>query len=130
MRPSRSGMGAPRGAALSFAILAGCASAPGRLEAPRAMFGIEIAPYAMVEECMALEPGERVGYRFDARLPLAFNVQYRDGNAVVLPVSREHTASESGDFSADRKRVYCLTWEAGAEGNTVNYRINPWPRQQ
>lgn len=92
------------------------------------MFGVEIAPYAMIEECMTLESGERVGYRFDARLPLTFNVQYHDGNAVILPVSRERTTSESGDFSADRSQVYCLTWEAGADGNVVSYRINPWPR--
>ncbi len=94
------------------------------------MLGAKIAPYAMIEECMALEPGERVAYRFEARLPVAFNVQFHDGNAVVLPVSRDRTTSESGDFSADRKQVYCLTWEAGAEGSIVDYRINQWPRLQ
>ncbi|MDQ6916488.1 MAG: hypothetical protein M3023_01545 [Pseudomonadota bacterium] len=128
MRPSRSGIGAKRGAALLIAILAGCASAPGRLAAPRAMFGVQIAPYATVEECMSLAPGERVGYRFDARPPVAFSVHFHDGNAVIVPVARDRTTSESGDFSADRKQVYCLTWEAGAEGSVVDYRINPWPR--
>jgi hypothetical protein len=118
------------GAAFWIAVTAGCASAPSRLDAPRAMFGVELAPYATTEECMVLEPGERIGYRFEARFPVAFNVHFREDNAVVMPISRDATTSESGDFAADRKQVYCLAWEAGAEGSVLNYRVNPWPRQQ
>jgi hypothetical protein len=123
-------LGAIQGAAFWIAMTAGCASAPGRLEAPRAVFGLELAPYATTEECIVLEPGERIGYRFEARFPVAFNVHFREDNAVVMPISRDATTSESGDFAADRKEVYCLAWEAGAEGSVLNYRVNPWPRQQ
>ncbi len=115
--------------ATCIAIMAGCATAPGRLVAPRAVFGIDLAPYAALEECMALEAGERVGYRFDAKLPVAFNVHFHDGNAVIMPVTRNRTTAESGDFSADRSQVYCLTGEAGADGSVIDYRISPWKRQ-
>jgi hypothetical protein len=108
----------------------GCASAPARLQAPKAVFGLELAPYATVEECVALEPGERIAYRFESRLPVAFNVHFHDNNAVILPLTRDGTTSESGDFAADRKQLYCLTWEAGAEGSVLDYRVSPWPQPQ
>jgi hypothetical protein len=115
------------GAALWLAMMAGCASAPGRLEAPKAVVGLELKPYAVIEECIALEPGERIAYRFDARLPVAFNVHFHDANAVIMPMTRDGATSESGDFAADRKQIYCLMWEAGAEGSVLDYRISPWP---
>jgi hypothetical protein len=118
------------GAAFWIAMTTGCASAPARLQAPKAVFGLELAPYATVEECVALEPGERIAYRFESRLPVAFNVHFRDNNAVILPLTRDRTTSESGDFAADRKQLYCLTWEAGAEGSVLDYRVSPWPRPQ
>jgi len=43
--------------ALWIAMTAGCASAPGRLQAPKAVFGLELGAYAITEECIALEPG-------------------------------------------------------------------------
>jgi hypothetical protein len=119
--------GAVRGAALCIAIIAGCSSTPARLDAPKAVFGLQIAPFATIEECISLDAGERIGFRFDARFPVAFNVHFHDGNAVVMPLTSDGTISESGDFAADRKQVYCLTWEAGAEGNVIDYRISPWP---
>jgi hypothetical protein len=76
-----------------------------------------------------LDSGERIAYRFEARQPVAFNVHFHDGNAVIMPVASDSTTSESGDFTADRKEVYCLTWEAGAEGSVVDYRVSPWPRR-
>jgi hypothetical protein len=115
------------GAALWLAMIAGCASAPGRLDGPREVFSLELKPYAVIEDCIALEAGERVAYRFDARLPVAFNVHFHDGNAVVMPLTRDNTTSESGDFSADREQIYCLTWEAGAGGSILDYRVGPWP---
>jgi len=121
---------AVQGAAFWLAMTAGCASAPGRLLEPKAVFGLELAPYATTEECIVLEPGERIGYRFEARLPVAFNVNFHQDNAVIMPISRDATTSESGDFAADRKEVYCLMWEAGAGGSVLDYRIGPWPRQQ
>ncbi|HEV2038613.1 MAG TPA: hypothetical protein VGT81_00985 [Casimicrobiaceae bacterium] len=118
------------GAVFWMAVMAGCASAPGRLLAPKAVSGVGLAPYAIVEECLALEAGERIAYRFESRLPVAFNIHFHEDNAVIMPVSRDGTTSESGDFTADRKEVYCLMWEAGAGGSILDYRVSPWPRQQ
>jgi hypothetical protein len=114
------------GAAL-LAALAACAAAPGRLEAPKTVSGIQLAPFATVEECVLLDAGERIDFRFQARLPVAFNVHFREGNAVIMPLTRDGATSESGDFTADRDTVYCLSWEAGAEGSVVDYRVSPWP---
>ena len=94
------------------------------------MFGVELAPYAVIEECIALEAGERIAYRFESRLPVAFNIHFHEDIAVIMPVSRDGTTSESGDFTADRKELYCLMWEAGAQGSVLDYRVSPWPRRQ
>jgi hypothetical protein len=114
------------GAALSAAIVGGCAT-PGRLEAPKTVSGLQLAPFSTVEECLSLEAGERIDFRFEARLPVAFNVHFREGNAVIMPLTRDGATSESGDFTADRKQVYCLSWEAGAEGSALDYHVSPWP---
>ncbi len=110
-----------RGALLLFA--AGCASAPDPLTAPRAGYGIEIAPFATHRQCFALLTGERVTYRFTAVRPVAFSVYSREGNSRVLPIEVNATLEESGDFSADQSQNYCLEWEAGAQGSVIDYRV-------
>jgi hypothetical protein len=100
-----------------------CATAPDRLDAPKVVAGLEIAPYAVHEECVLLRAGQRIGYLFRATVPLAFNVHFHDGNAVIEPVSNAGTLGESGEFSADRDQTYCLMWEAGAGGSVLEYRV-------
>src|SRR5260370_353784 len=107
------------GAVFWIAVSAGCASAPTRLLAPKAMSGVELAPYAILEECVAPDPGERIAYGFESRLPVAFNIHFHEDNAVIMPVSRDGTTSESGDFTADRKEVYCLSRKTGAVGGAL-----------
>jgi hypothetical protein len=110
-------------ALLPLALAAGCATQSERLDAPKVVSGLELAPYALHEECFALAAGDRVGYRFDAREPVAFNVHFHEGNTVILPVDVKATVEESGDFTADRGQFYCLTWEAGAQGSALEYRV-------
>jgi hypothetical protein len=110
-------------ALLPLALAAGCAIQPERLEAPKTVSGLELAPYALHEECVALAAGDRVGYRFNARNPVAFNVHFHEDNAVILPVDVKATVEESGEFTADRVQVYCLMWEAGAQGSVLEYRV-------
>jgi hypothetical protein len=86
-----------------------------------------MSPYTSVEECLSLEEGERIDFRFESRYPVAFNIHFREGNAVIMPLTRDDATSESGDFTADRKEIYCLTWEAGPEGSALDYRLSPWP---
>jgi hypothetical protein len=112
------------------ATLAACAGGEYRLDAPRSAAGVEIAPYAIHEECVALEPGERFNYYFASVAPLAFNIHYHEGNAVVMPVVRDKVTQDSGDFTADRRQVYCLMWEAGVQPSVIEYRIRPLARQR
>jgi hypothetical protein len=113
--------------ALGAFVLAGCAGDPYRLDSPRSAAGVEMAPYAMHEECVALEPGKVIDYYFTSVAPVAFNLHYHDANAVILPIVRERVTEDSGIFTADRKQVYCLMWEAGAEATLLDYRIRPLP---
>jgi hypothetical protein len=109
-------------------LLAACATGEYHLDGPRSAAGVELAPYAMHEECVALDNGERFQYYFSSVAPVAFNIHYHEGNAVILPLQREKVTQDSGDFTADRKQVYCLTWEAGAQPSVLEYRIRPLPR--
>jgi len=117
-----------RGKVLAIALAAaldtvGCTTAPDRLEVPKVVVGLELTPYAVYEECVLLQAGQRIGYLFRAAAPLAFNIHFHDGNAVIEPVSADSTQSESGEFSADRDQTYCLMWEAGAGGSVLEYRV-------
>ncbi len=100
-----------------------CATPPDRLDAPKVVVGLEISPYGVYEECVELQAGRRVGYLFRAAIPLAFNVHFHDGNAVIEPISVASTQGESGEFAADRDQTYCLMWEAGAGGSVLDYRV-------
>jgi hypothetical protein len=102
---------------------AGCVTAPDRLEVPKVVVGIDLSPYTVYEECVLLRTGDRIGYLFRAAVPLAFNIHFHDGNAVIEPVSAAKTQGESGEFSADRDQTYCLMWEAGAGGSVLEYRV-------
>jgi hypothetical protein len=86
-------------------------------------------PYAMREECFSLEPSDRIAYHFSSTTPVAFNIHYHDGNAVVEPVSRERAKEDSGELVADRAQTYCMMWEAGAESALIDYGIRRLPRR-
>jgi hypothetical protein len=116
------------GKALAVALAAAlgtvaCATAPDRLEVPKVVVGLDLAPYTVYEECVLLQAGQRIGYLFRAAAPLAFNIHFHDGNAVIEPVSAASTQGESGEFSADRDQTYCLMWETGASGSVFEYRV-------
>ena len=100
-----------------------CATAPDRLEVPKVVVGLDLGPYTVYEECVLLQTGQRIGYLFRAAAPLAFNIHFHDGNAVIEPVSAASTQGESGEFSADRDQTYCLMWETGASGSVLEYRV-------
>ena len=122
----------PVGGAWLIALLtAGCAtpSDPYLLDGPRSGAGVEIAPYALHEECFTLDIGDRIHFYFSSTASVAFNIHYHDANAVVMPVAREHATDDSGEFVADRKQIYCMMWEAGAEPALLDYRVRPLPRR-
>lgn len=125
-RQRRRGLAAP----LVALALASCATAAGRLDSPKVVTGVEIAPYAIYEECLALQPGERIGYRFRVEPPVAFNVHFHEANAVIMPVNVLRTGEESGDFTAEREETYCLMWEAGPAAAVLSYRVQPMRARQ
>ena len=67
--------------------------------------------------------GDRVDYDFSATLPVAFNIHYHEGNAVVAPVVREGARTDSGVFAPRLAQDYCLMWEAGPGGALLDYRL-------
>jgi len=117
--------GPARFVALAALALCTCAVDPYQLDAPRSASGVELAPYALHEECFRLDAGERIDFYFESVVPVAFNIHYHDGNAVVMPIARDSTTQEAGEFTADRKEIYCLMWEAGAEPSALEYRVRP-----
>ena len=110
-------------------VVSGCASDPYRLDAPRVASGIELEPFAVREECVALKPRDRIDYQFTSTMPIAFNIHYHNANAVVMPLSRDAALEDNGDFTAELDQVYCLMWEAGAQGTVLDYRLRPLPRR-
>jgi hypothetical protein len=113
--------------ALAALSLAACAGDSYRFDAPRSVTGMELFSYAVHEECVALETGKRIDYYFTSTAPVAFNLHYREANAVIMPIVRENVTQDSGAFSADRNEVYCLAWEAGAQPSLLDYRLRPLP---
>jgi hypothetical protein len=108
--------------ALVLAI-AGCATTQGASDAPRDGTAFSLAPYASHEECRRLVAGDRLDYRFTSTAPLAFNIHYSDGNAVVMPITRDGVTADSGIYQPVAAQRYCLAWEAGAQGLSLDYHV-------
>jgi hypothetical protein len=68
--------------------------------------------------------GDVVKWRFAADEAVDFAVQYRDGKAVVLPLTRERVTADEGRFAALVAERYCLTWEAGRKGVSLDYVLD------
>ena len=102
---------------------AGCTTPPLVPGEPRTVERAVIAPYQLHDQCMRLEAGDRLDWRFESSEPVAFNIHYREGNADMSPIVREHTTIDAGTFDARSPQAYCLTWEAGAAGAIIGYRM-------
>ena len=118
-------------AAVAFVALAaaGCATAPPDPDAREAR-DLALAPYASHEECLALHPGDRLDYRFHSSVPVAFDIHYREAQAVVMPLRREGVTADSGIYQPVLAHHFCLAWEAGAGGARLDYRIGVRRRAQ
>lgn len=100
-----------------------CSTDPIVAGEPKVVSKLELAPYAAHEECASLAPGDRLDYRFDSTEPLAFNIHYHDANTIVMPITRENVVSDAGLFAPKIAQGYCLMWEAGAAGTSIDYRV-------
>jgi len=90
---------------------------------PREVTGQNINPFEAHEECAKLVPGDRLDYRFEAQRPVAFNIHYHEGKAVIMPISRDDATTDDGTFRALIPQDYCVMWEAGRDGAILDYRI-------
>lgn len=104
--------------------LAACVSQPAIVPGkPLVVKAHPLPPFQIHEECVKLARGDRLEYTFSAEAPVKFNIHYHEGNAVIVPVSRDNVNADSGDFTALIAHEYCLMWEAGATGTPLDYRV-------
>jgi hypothetical protein len=109
--------------ALCTLPLAGCSAPPIVAGIPRVADRLVVAPYAMHEACLWMARGDRLDWRYESSAPVTFDIHYHEGNAVLSPVRRDDSSADSGTFEARLAQEYCLTWEAGAAGAIIGYRI-------
>jgi hypothetical protein len=103
--------------------MAACATAPMVAGVPRIVERLVLAPYATHAECMHIAAGDRVDWRYESSAPLHFDIAYREGNAVIAPIVRDDSTTDSGTYEARLAADYCLTWEAGPPGAIIGYRL-------
>ena len=116
--------GAGRALALSVVLaVAACAEAPVKPGEAKKVTGMVLAPYAFEEECMHLNVGDRLELGFESSAPVAFNIHYHEGNAILMPRTLADATSDASIFIAPVTQDYCLMWEAGAAGAIVDYRL-------
>ena len=118
---------AGRSALLAALPLCACTAALVTADAPKAVTGQPIAPYAWHEECLHLERGDRVEFAFESSQPVDFNIHYREGKAVVMPLVHEKSLGDAGMFATRDAQDYCVTWEAGPAGALIDYRLRLRP---
>ena len=111
------------------AVLAlyGCATTLTMGSAPKVVRAFPLPSYQIHEECLALKAGDRVEFTFESTDPVDFNIHYHEGDAVVIPLSREKAREYAGVYAATLAHDYCLMWEAGAAGAMLDYRIRYKP---
>lgn len=104
-------------------LLCACAAAPFPPDVPRAVIAQPIPPWESVEECTDIHVGDRIDFRFEATEKIDFELYYRQGAAVLIPLSRQQLTADSGVFDARIPGRYCLAWKAGAAGAEVTYHV-------
>ena len=120
-----------RYACMACLALASCTTAL-REDAPRNVGPLLLAPGEHHDDCVRLALGDRVLFRFDAAPAAAFSVRYHSGEALVHPMIRSPTESDSGFFVAAETRTYCFEWIAGttsAEPTRLTYHLSLERRQ-
>ena len=80
------------------------------------------------ERCVTLKPGDRLEWRFTAKLPVSFNIHYHEGKVVIAPITREKVTEDSGMFDPLTAQEYCLMWEAGPTDTLIGYSMRVQPR--
>jgi hypothetical protein len=66
------------------------------------------------EQCLKVDAGHSLGWRFGASQSLAFNVHSHPDDEIVYHV-RNETGSDEGSFQSPRSGVYCVMWENNSQ---------------
>ncbi len=69
-----------------------------------------LAQHKIHERCFDLKAGDRVDYRFEAGVPLAFNLHFHRGREIVYGSEEVLRRQVDDTFSPDTNGRYCLMW--------------------
>lgn len=92
-------------------VLGACATPAPPLGQALAFGPVELPPQGFHQRCLRLTPEKRVAYEFTADPPLAFVVEYRQGDMALQPLRRDPAGGDAGWFQPEASREYCLRWE-------------------
>jgi hypothetical protein len=95
------------------------------LSAAAAPLSLAIAPGKFDEQCVKLEAGAALHYRFKANGPVDFNIHHHQGSEVLYPVKRAGVRRFGDKFRAPAADEYCLMWENKGK-NPVTVRGSAW----
>ena len=109
--------------AVTAVALGACATDSLVADQPRTAEAQAIAPYEFHEECAQLVPGDRLDFRFEANIPVSFEIYYKEGITFIATVSRDYVTEYAGIFQARLPQRYCLRWEAGPGGAQLDFRV-------
>jgi len=107
--------------------LAACATDTMKAGDARTVKGQVIAPYDIHEECMTMNTGDRLDYRFESNALVNFDIRYRDGSAVISTISRDDVRESAGVFLSPLVRRYCTHWQTGPQGARLDYQVRLLP---
>jgi hypothetical protein len=103
--------------------MAACTTTAIQTRVPYSVEGLALLPYARHEICVPMKTGDRLDWRYTSTAPLAFEIHYREGNALVASVVRADSTEDNDTFAARLDENYCATWDAGASGAKLSYRL-------
>ena len=113
-----------RGAAVAALAIGACTDAPVMPGQPVSVAHARIAPWEVREACADVDVGDRIDFRFDATEAVDLDLYYRQGQAVIIPLSRKGTVADAGVLEVRIPGRYCLAFKAGPAGAFVSYHVS------
>ncbi|MEP7062356.1 MAG: hypothetical protein ABI881_08155 [Betaproteobacteria bacterium] len=92
-------------------------------DTPHVVAAQPIAPWQIREDCADAGAGDRIDFRFESTDKVGFDLYYRQGSAVIIPLSRQDVIADAGVFAVEIPGRYCLAWKAGAAGAAISYHV-------
>jgi hypothetical protein len=71
---------------------------------------LSVAPGKFAEVCGKLKQGQTVAWRFNATLPLDFNIHHHDGPKVVFAARQTQSTQSADNLKVDLDQDYCWMW--------------------